>query len=112
MLLLTSPSFARDKTPYQTTKLLELDGNGNSFCFVVQLGDLAYIAHADEAPTSNLIVGDPVSVRIDKDNIRIMTNKKWPAVQPDGSIKARILTRQRMTGNSKLPSCALAVTVH
>lgn len=112
LLLITASAFSRDKTPYQTTKLLELQASGTGFCFVVQLDDLAYIATATDPPASNLIVGDPVQVKVKGDNIQIMTDKKWPAVAPDGSIKAKVVGRKRMTADTKLPSCALAVTVH
>lgn len=110
--LLTCASFARNKTPYRSTKLIELQTSGDGFCFIVQLDDLAYIAIANDPPSSNLIVGDQIQVKLEKDAIRVMTNKKWPDVYPDGSIKAKIAGRQRMSADSKLPSCSLSVKVH
>jgi hypothetical protein len=111
-VLCTVEGFARVKTPYQVTKLVELQSNGKGFCFVVQLGDLAYVGVSDDSPPSNLIVGDTIQARIDHDKLRIMTNKHWPDVEPDGSMKTRIVVRERIGEHAKLPSCALAVSVH
>lgn len=110
-LLSASVATARDKAVYRSAELIELQGSRDSFCFVVQLDDLAYVADAKDAPASNLVVGDPVEVKVVKDVIRIKTDKKWPEVEPDGSIKARIVSRQRMTKGAKLPTCALPVAV-
>jgi|SRR5579872_6891286 len=104
--------FARDKTPYQTTKLIELQRSGKGFCFVVQLSDLAYVGVSNDSPPSNLIVGDSIQVRLDHDKLRVMTNRHWPDVEPDGSIKTRIVVRERMSEHTKLPSCAFPVSVH
>jgi hypothetical protein len=111
-VLFTVAGFARDKTPYQATKLIELRSNEKGFCFVVQLNDLAYVGVSNDSLPSNLIVGDSVQVRLDHDKLRIMTNEHWPDVEPDGSIKTRIVVRERISKDTKLPSCALAVSIH
>jgi len=112
LLLLPISAFARDKNPYRTTKLIELQSTGTGFCFIVQIDDLAHIGVSNDAPTSNLIVADKVQVKVTGQAIHIMTNKKWPDVEPDGAIKARIAVQQRMTRGSKLPTCAFPVSVH
>lgn len=111
LIALSTGASARNKAEFQTTKLIELQRDGNGFCFVVQVGDLAYLAATSDPPTSNLIVGDPVEMKIDKDHIRVKSNKKWPDVEPDGTIKTTIKLRLRMTPDVKLPSCALPVVV-
>jgi hypothetical protein len=48
-----------------------------------------------------------MEVKISGDHVWIKTDRKWP----DDEIKTRISVRERITGDAKLPSCALAVTV-
>src|ERR1700683_3792584 len=106
--LLGVDGLAKDKASYQSTKLIELRNSGAGFCFVFQVNDLAYVAVAHDHLPSNLIVGDPMEVKISGDHVWVKTDKKWP----DDEIKTRINVRERITGDAKLPSCALAVTVH
>ena len=82
------------------------------FCFVVQLGDMAYIAVAHGRVPEKMIVGDPIQIRIKKDDLFVQTatEKRW--YYDDMEIKGRIRVRQRMNGDAKLPSCALAVALH
>jgi hypothetical protein len=112
LVISTSVSSARDKAVFETTKLIELQRDGKGFCYVIQINDLAYVAVSGDSPTSNLIVGDPVEVKVNGDSIRLKSNKKWPAVEPDGTIKTKIMVRQRITEGNKLPSCAMPITVH
>ena len=42
MLAISTSTHAQNKNVYQTTKLLELIGSTEEFCFVVQINDLAY----------------------------------------------------------------------
>jgi hypothetical protein len=101
---------ARQKT-YQTTKLMELRaGQDDDFCFVVQLGDIAYVAVAYGRVPNKMIVGDPIQIRIKDDKLFVRTEDKWSYA--GNQIKGQIRVRQRMTGDAKPPSCALAVTIH
>jgi hypothetical protein len=113
LLLLSCSCFARDKTPYQSTKLLELKNVGDGFCFVLQVGDLAYLADTSDKPGINLIVGDPVEFKIKTDNIWLKVERKYPIGSDTytGEVKAKIRLRKRMTEGQKLPSCALAISV-
>jgi hypothetical protein len=115
--MLTAATRARDKAVYQTTKLVELrsvevltraGGHRAGFCFVVRVDDLAYVAVAGDNVPSNLIVGDPMQIKITGDHIWVKTGKKWP----DDEIKTRINVRARITGDAKLPTCSLSVAVH
>ena len=99
---------ARQKT-YQTTKLVELEAGPRSFCFVVQVDDIAYVTVGRDQP-GKMIVGDPIQIRIKNDDLYIKTKPKW-AYDRDET-KGRIKIRKRMVGDTKLPSCALAVSVH
>jgi hypothetical protein len=105
-------AYAGQKT-YTATRLVELTRAGgrwghSGFCFVVQLDDLAYVAFTDDKPPRNLIVGDPLQIRIKGDHMWIRTDKK----PPDDEIKTTISIRERMTGDAKLPTCSLSVSVH
>jgi hypothetical protein len=99
---------AKNKAIYQTTRLIELQNYEPGFCFVFKVDDLAYIAIARDRVPHNLIVGDPMEIKITGDHVWIKTDKKWP----DDEIKARISIRQRMTADAKLPTCSLPVSVH
>ncbi|HTZ82077.1 MAG TPA: hypothetical protein VMB66_02735 [Candidatus Acidoferrales bacterium] len=104
--------FARDKNSYQSTKLLELTDAGSGFCFVIQVGDLAYLAESSKKPGTNLTVGDPVAFRIQKNNIWIKVQRKYP-IGPDtylDPVKAKIQIRKQMTQGQQLPSCAVAIS--
>ena len=116
VLMLAAGARARDKAVYQTTKLIELrsievltraGGHRAGFCFVVQVDDLAYVAVAGDNAPSNLIIGDPIQIKIAGDYIWVKTNKKWS----DDEIKTRINVRARITGDTKLPTCSLSVAV-
>lgn len=76
---------------------------------MVQVDDIAYITVARGQPRK-MIVGDPIQIRIKDDNLFIKTEPKW--TYDDDEIKGRIKIRKRMASDTKLPSCALAVTVH
>lgn len=101
-------AYARQKT-YQTTKLLDLEAGPEDFCVVVQVDDIAYRAVAHARPRK-MIIGDPIQIRIKNDDLFIKTVPQWS--YDDYEIKAPIRIRQRMASGTKLPSCALAVTVH
>jgi len=101
-------TYARQKS-YQTTKLIELEAGTADFCFVVQVDEIAYLAIAHDRP-SKMIVGDPIQIRIKDDNLFIKTVRQW---KYDGDeVKGKIKIRKRVTTDGKLPSCALAVTIH
>jgi hypothetical protein len=123
---------ARDKTPYETAKLIDVrayptgSGAGRaqySFCLAIQLQDISYIAHyvtwarSSYQPT-NLIVGDPIEVKIKDDNLYFKTGMK-PAPVSHGmsrddvpsEAKAHITRRERITPNSNSITCALPVAV-
>ena|SRR3974390_272163 len=103
---------ARDKA-YTTTKVLEVTGSRREFCLVVQIDDLAYVSVADEHVPGNLIVGDSVKVRLKNDDLWIAppTHHKW-VYGGHPETKTKIIVRTRMTGDTKLPSCSLSVTLH
>jgi hypothetical protein len=115
VLMAPAVARARDKGVYQTTKLIELVNHGTSFCFVLQVDDLAYAAIAGGHLPSNLIVGDPVQVKIKGDSIYVKTGKKWmndiTHKETDDAVKARISVRGRVTVEGKLPTCSLSVVV-
>lgn len=109
---ITPLSFGGDKTPYQSTKLLELTDAGHGFCFVIQVGDTAYLAETSAKPGMNLTVGDPVEVKIKKNDIWIKVQRKYP-VGPDSyldAVKTKIKLHKRMTEGQQLPSCAVAIS--
>jgi|SRR5580692_8341400 hypothetical protein len=113
VLMFATATLARDKAVYQTTKLIELTRAGGhwghaGFCFVVQVDDLAYVAVTDDDVPRNLIVGDPMQIKISGDHIWVKKSNKWG----DDEIKTRISVRKRMTGDTKLPTCSLPVAVH
>jgi|SRR5579871_497934 len=105
-LLLCCSAHARPKT-YQTTKVIEVSGSRREFCLVVQLGDLAYVSVANEHVPPNLIVGDPIEVRVKKDNLWIKKNRS-----SYDDVKTNIIVRKRISEDTKLPTCSLSVTLH
>ena len=113
LLLLGISTRAHGKDVYQTTKLLELIGNTDEFCFVVKLDDLAYVAVARSHPPKYLVVGDPIQLKIKGEKVEVKdTSKdasKWYYNSDD--FNARIVSRKRMTGDASLPTCALAVKI-
>ncbi len=113
LLVLAGASFARDKTPYQSTKLLELTNAGSGFCFVIQVGDLAYLAETSAKPGMNLIVGDPVEIKIKNKNIWLKVQRKYPVGSDSylDEVKTKVMLRKHMTEGQRLPSCALAISV-
>ena len=107
-IALLSPNIAQARQKaYQTTKAIEVSGSRKEFCLVVQLDDLAYVSVANEHVPSNLIVGDPIQVRVKKDNLWIKTDH----LSYD-DVKTNIVVRKRMTEGTKLPTCSLSVALH
>ena len=112
IILISTPTSARNKDVYQPTKLLELIGGTEEFCFVVQLNDLAYVAVAKGHASSSLIVGDQIQVKIKDDDAIVKDKSKKFYYDSSDFIKARIVSRKRMTGDTTLPTCALSVKIH
>jgi hypothetical protein len=112
MLAISTSIHAQNKSVYQTTKLLELIGGTEEFCFVIQINDLAYVVVAKGHAPSNLIVGDPILVKVKDDNawVKDESTKKFYYDRDD--FKARIVSRKRMTGDTALPTRALSVKIH
>lgn len=122
LLVLAVPAgHAGDKTPYQIAKLIDIraypTGAGAaraqySFCLAIQLQDISYIVHYQTfsrggyQPT-NLIVGDPIEIKIKDDNLYFKTGKK----SSDGDAKAYITRRERVAPNSDSITCALPVAI-
>ncbi|HEV2469348.1 MAG TPA: hypothetical protein VGS78_09145 [Candidatus Sulfotelmatobacter sp.] len=113
VLFASSLCVARDKNEYQSTKLLELTDAGRGFCYVIQVGDMAYLAETSKKPAMSLTVGDPVKFRIKKSNIWLQVQRKYPVGTDTyfDEIKTRIQIRKRMTQGQRLPSCAVAISV-
>jgi len=120
---------AKDKAVYQTGKLIDVrayaTGAGalraqHSFCLAVEVEDISYIVHYEAAmrgnyePT-NLIVGDPVEVKIEGNAMYLKTGKKWTNdishKQHDDQAKMKILRRERVPSDHKPATCALPVAV-
>jgi hypothetical protein len=112
VLTISTSMHARDKDVYQTTKLLELIGSTEEFCFVVQINDLAYVLVAKGNAPSNLIVGDPIPVKIKDDNAWVKDEDTKKFYYDRSDFKAKIVSRKRMTGDAALPTCALSVKIH
>ncbi len=112
IILISTSTSAREKDVYQTTKLLELLGGTESFCFVVQLDDLAYVVMAKGHAPSGLIVGDPIQVKIKDDNAWVKDENTKKFYYDRDDFRARIVSRKQMAGDTMLPTCALVVKLH
>jgi hypothetical protein len=112
VMLIDTSTRVGAKDVFQTTKLIELIGGTEEFCFVIQINDLAYVVVAKGHAPSNLIVGDPILVKVKDDNawVKDESTKKFYYDRDD--FKARIVSRKRMTGDTALPTCALSVKIH
>ena len=120
LLLLGSIIHAKDKAVYQTGKLVDVrayaTGAGAlraqySFCLAIQVEDISYIVHYETFSRSgyqptNLIVGDPIKVKITDEQLYFETGKKSP-----DEAKARITRRERIIPDSKPATCALPIAV-
>lgn len=110
------PLRAGGPADYITGKLVDLrrDETGagaaraqGSFCLAVEVGDLTYLVSHEAAwrwsyePT-DLIVGDPVQVRIKGKDLYFKKAK-------GGDLKTSITRRERNTPEKKQLTCALAV---
>lgn len=105
---------------YQTGKLVDVrayaTGAGAlraqySFCLAIQVEDISYIVHYETFSRSgyqptNLIVGDPIKVKITDEQLYFETGKKSP-----DEAKARITRRERIIPDSKPATCALPIAV-
>jgi hypothetical protein len=115
-MLLAGAAHGGDESAYQSTRLLELRNYGRGFCFVVQVGDLAYVASSGDRVPSNLVIGDEMRIRIKGDHIFLTTGKTWKngfsGRVHEEEIKSSIGIRKRMTGATNLPSCSFPVSVH
>jgi hypothetical protein len=95
-------SFAREPHHFQNGQLLDVGSDERLFegttvihaVYQVQIGELIYFARGERVrrysgdPTHGLVVGDPVQVAIDGDNLILQ--------RPDGKeIKAKVIRRQR-----------------
>src|SRR5271167_3942282 len=102
ILLATLSLSARAHDPFQNGKLLDVGSDerfveGTSFKYAiyqVQVGDIVYFGRGERLhkhsgdPGHGLIVGDPVQVAIDGENLILQ--------RPDGKeIKTKIIKRQR-----------------
>lgn len=110
-------AYAREKPEYKSGRLVDVrstpTGNGalraqNSFCLAVQLDDVSYIARYEPfsrgsyEPT-DLIVGDPIEVRVKDDNLYFRSGKN--------QAKAHITRRQRVLSGQPPATCSLPVAV-
>lgn len=113
VLFVSSLGLAREKNEYQSTKLLELTDAGSGFCYVIRVGDMAYLAETSKKPAMSLTVGDPVEFRIKKNNIWLQVQRKYPMGTDTyfDEIKTKIQIRKHMTEGQQLPSCAVAISV-
>lgn len=120
---------AREKALYQTGKLIDVRAYAteegvlraqHSFCLAIQVDDISYIVHYEAAmrgnyePT-NLIIGDPIEVKIEGNKMTMKTGKKWvndiTHKEHDEEAKMNILRRERVLASSKPATCALPVAV-
>ena len=112
---------AKDKNVYQTAKLVDLRASATrlgppraqySYCLAIQAGDISYIVSYEPflrgsfKPT-DLIVGDPIDIRIKGDRLYFKTGKE----SSDDEAKAHITRQQRITPDSKPATCGLHVAV-
>jgi hypothetical protein len=112
VMLIDTSTRVGAKDVFQTTKLIELNGGTEEFCFVIQVNDLAYVAVAHDQLPKNMVVGDPIEVKI-KDEKIVVKAKRFYRVRYDGDVNARIVVRKRMaSGDTALPTCALSVKIH
>jgi hypothetical protein len=126
VIVLTFPSAtqARDKA-YQTGKLIDLRSHATGatgalfakryVCLAIQIDDISYLVHyapiltGGYQPESNLIVGDPVEVRIKSDNMYLRLHpKNW---QDDDEAKMHIVRRERTGPDKQAATCATPVEV-
>jgi hypothetical protein len=106
---------AGEKAAYQTTKLIELTAGATGFCFVVQLGDLGYAAVGKGKVPNVMVVGDPIQVKIKNDTLFVKTKTETGWHYDNDYIETHIRIRGRVSGSGdskKLPSCALAISLH
>jgi hypothetical protein len=120
VLFVESIIHAKDKAVYQTGKLVDVrayaTGAGAlraqySFCLAIQVEDISYIAHCETFSRSsyqptNLVVGDPIKVKIADEHLYFETGKKSP-----DEAKAHITRRERIIPESKPATCALPIAV-
>lgn len=115
VLLFAFVANAAEKT-YETGKLVDLQqsdmraGDGSKmpplFCLAIQVHDITYLVEHQgrwawsDKPTE-LIVGDPVEVRIDGSKLFLK--------MPKGEYKATITRRER--NDARISSCSLPVQV-
>jgi hypothetical protein len=112
IILVSTSTRVGAKDVFQSTKLLELNGSTQEFCFVIQVNDLAYVAVAHDQLPKSMVVGDPIEVKI-KDEKIVVKAKRFKRVNYDGDVNARIVVRKRMTSSdTTLPTCALSVKIH
>lgn len=115
LLLFASHLFAADKAAYQTGTLVDLQmvrsatgyvRAGQSYCLAVSLGDFGYLLQygpiwAYVYAPSEMIVGDPIQVRIKGNN---MYQKPR-----GGELKTSIIRREHTAPDKKPVTCALPV---
>jgi hypothetical protein len=112
---------AKDKVAYQTAKLVDLRANKTgagagraqySYCLAIQSKDISYILTYETffrggyKPT-NLIVGDPIEIRIKGDHLYFETGQK----SSDDEAKAHIIRQERIAAGGKPATCGLPVEV-
>ncbi len=105
---------AGQKSGYVTGKLVDvrryteapIRGNG-IFCIAIQVEDISYLLdyepfYGADHPPEELIVGDPIQVKIKGNNLWFIAGKR----DPD---KARIIRRERVSPEGVPATCALPV---
>jgi hypothetical protein len=116
LLLFASNLFAADKTATQTGTLVDLQmvqsakgyvRAGQSYCLAVSLGDFGYLLHygpiwAYGYAPSEMIVGDPIQVRIKGNNMYLQKPR-------GGELRTSIIRRERIAADKKPITCALPV---
>jgi hypothetical protein len=115
LVVIAAVSQACDKNVYHTGKLIDLRTRGSSSCLAIQVDDISYIVTAPWTNT-DLIVGDPVTVRIRIgkqgkfwDTSSVMYIKMGKSHIDDE--KVPIVRMERVAADKKPATCALPVAV-
>lgn len=105
---------AGQRSGYVTGKLLDVRRytttpiRGHAvFCIAIQVEDISYLVdyepfYGADHPPKELIVGDPIQIRIKGDSLWFIAGKR----DPD---KTRIIRRERISPDVVPPTCAVPV---
>jgi hypothetical protein len=114
--LLLGSSHAKDKTVYQTGKLVDMRSKAGSFCLAIQVDDMSYLV---EAPwdSTDLVVGDPIKFRITlgkstrywSSDTRMYLKMGKTSFDDE---KVRLVRSERIMPDKKAATCALPVAVY